>query len=93
MSSLRRYRSRTAAAPGAAHDDAMPRADNDRVFGQFGWNTYSPAGTVERLGFLWRQLRRRQQRDLWTAVGYVIYLVVAAPFLVQFVAMVEHALS
>ena len=57
----------------------LPPGDADRVFGRFTWGAYSPAGNLERNGFLWRQLGRRHNRDRWTIIGYVVWALVAIP--------------
>jgi hypothetical protein len=38
--------------------DDLSVTDEHRAFGHFRWNTYSPAGTLERHGFFWRQVGR-----------------------------------
>jgi hypothetical protein len=40
-------------------------AELGRVFGQFQWGAYTPAGTVERVGFLARQASRRRRHPEW----------------------------
>jgi hypothetical protein len=60
---------------------ALPPGDEDRLFGRFSWGTYSPAGTLERNGLFWRQLRRYRRRDQWKTFGYVLWAMIAVPIL------------
>ena len=66
----------------------MSPGDVNRFFGRFTWGTYSPAGTLERNGFFWRQLRRRRRRDRVTIFGYGLWVLVALPLLVGVAAFV-----
>jgi hypothetical protein len=57
--------------------DPLPPGDDERVFGRFRWGAYSPAGSLERSGFFWRQLgRRRADTETWRFSGYALHLVV-----------------
>jgi hypothetical protein len=40
-------------------------ADTARLFGDFRWNQWSPAGRLERFGFFTRQLGRNGDREGW----------------------------
>jgi hypothetical protein len=53
----------------------ISEGDVGRLFGRFTWDAYSPAGNLERNGFLWRQLRRRRRRDGWSVAGYVLFAI------------------
>lgn len=72
--------------------------DVNRLFGRFRWGTYSPAGTLERNGFFWRQVSRirrdanqpkRTRRAAATARWYVIALLLV-PALALVVALLRH---
>jgi hypothetical protein len=43
----------------------LDAADTARLFQRFRWNQYSPAGTVERTGFLARQIARNGTSRGW----------------------------
>jgi hypothetical protein len=59
--------------------------DQRRLFGNFTWGAYSPAGAVERNGFFWRQLARGRRTTGWRrGIGYALSAVVAL-FLVLYV--------
>jgi hypothetical protein len=59
--------------------------DQRRLFGNFTWGGYSPAGALERNGFFWRQVARgRRMRGWRRGVGYALSAVVAL-FLVLYV--------
>ena len=60
--------------------ERISEGDVGRLFGRFTWDPYTPAGSLERNGFLWRQLRRRRRRDGWTYVSYVVFGIFALPF-------------
>jgi hypothetical protein len=68
--------------------------DVNRLFGRFTWGTYSPAGTLERNGFFWRQLSRRHDRgrgrDGQRILGYVLWALVAIPTLLGIVWVIAH---
>lgn len=69
----------------------MTEGDVDRLFGHFTWNQYSPAGRLERTGFLWRQLARRSgRRDGLTMAGYLVWAIVALPLLAGLIAILVN---
>jgi hypothetical protein len=70
--------------------DALPPGDADRVFGRFTWGAYTPAGSLERNGFLWRQLRRRRGRDGWKIVGYGLWALLVVPLFLSLVFLVVY---
>jgi hypothetical protein len=72
-------------------ESRISEGDVNRLFGRFTWDPYTPAGSLERNGFLWRQLGRRK-RDGWTIVAYAIFAIFAIPLLVALVAMVVNVL-
>jgi hypothetical protein len=74
-------------AKNAAPEEHISEGDVNRLFGRFTWDPYTPAGNLERNGFLWRQLGRRR-RDGWTIVAYVVFAIFAIPLLLSLVAMV-----
>jgi hypothetical protein len=53
-------------------------AELGRVFGQFRWSAYSPAGSVERAGFLARQWSRARRHPEWNEYNHKTKLVGAA---------------
>jgi hypothetical protein len=72
--------------------------DVNRLFGRFRWGAYSPAGTLERNGFFWRQVNRvrrdanqpkRTRRAAMAARWYVIAVFVAVPALALGVALLK----
>ena len=70
--------------------ESISEGDVDRLFGRFTWGTYSPAGGLERNGFLWRQLRRRRKRDAWTHVAYVVFVMFAFPIFLGLILLVVN---
>ena len=60
--------------------DGLALGDPDvrRLFGQFTWGAYTPAGNLERHGFLWRQVRRNGVTGWRAAVTAVLWLGAAA---------------
>jgi hypothetical protein len=70
--------------------ERMSEGDVGRLFGRFTWNAYSPAGGLERNGFLWRQLRRRRKRDAWTYIAYALFALFAFPILLGLVVLVVN---
>jgi hypothetical protein len=40
-------------------------AEEARAFGNFRWGAYTPAGSVERAGFITRQVSRRRRHPEW----------------------------
>jgi hypothetical protein len=68
--------------------ETISEGDVDRLFGRFTWGAYSPAGGLERNGFLWRQLRRRGRRDPWTYVAYAVFALFAFPILLGLIVLV-----
>ena len=64
--------------------------DERRLFGQFRWGAYTPAGNFERFGFLTRQFSRgsRPSREDVGPLRSTLYaLPVAAGFLILFAAI------
>ena len=68
----------------------LPPGDVNRLFGRFTWGTYSPAGTLERNGFFWRQLGRRRGRDRLRIFGSLMWALVAIPTLIGIVWFIAH---
>jgi hypothetical protein len=73
--------------------------DVNRLFGRFRWGTYSPAGTLERSGFFWRQVNRvrrdpnqpkRTRRAASAARWYVVAVFLGVPALAFFAALLRH---
>ncbi|HEX5616350.1 MAG TPA: hypothetical protein VFZ83_14445 [Acidimicrobiia bacterium] len=48
--------------------------DARRLFGQFTWGAYTPAGNLERHGFLWRQVQRNGVTGWRAAVTAVLWV-------------------
>jgi hypothetical protein len=69
----------------------ISEGDVNRLFGRFTWVPYTPAGGLERNGFLWRQLKRRK-RDRWSIVAYVLFAIFTLPLVVGLLAMIVNAL-
>jgi hypothetical protein len=46
-------------------EEELSPAEQARAFGNFRWSSFSPAGAVERVGFLARQARRRRDHPEW----------------------------
>jgi hypothetical protein len=82
----RKHRRSGTTAPAESISDG----DVNRLFGRFTWSPYSPAGGLERNGFLWRQLRRRGRRDGWTYVAYAVAAIFAFPLVVGLIALVVN---
>ena len=53
---------------------AVGDPDARRLFGQFTWGAYTPAGNLERHGFLWRQVRRNGVTGWRAAITAVLWL-------------------
>ena len=58
-----------------------------RVFGQFRWGAYTPAGSIERAGFLARQASRRKRHPEWREYNHKVVVVGSALLLVPYVAL------
>jgi hypothetical protein len=58
--------------------DGMSEGDRGRLFGQFRWGAYSPAGSVERGGFFWRQVRRQRRQRRGAAHRAIAYALLAS---------------
>ncbi len=56
----------------------LPPGDAQRVFGQFANDAYTPAGSLERNGFFWRQVKRRGPRDADGAIAYGLWVLYAS---------------
>ena len=62
----------------------LPPGDEQRLFGRFTWGAYSPAGAMERGGFMLRQLRRNGGQGVasffsqarWVFVGFFALIAV-----------------
>jgi hypothetical protein len=52
--------------------DELEPAEQARAFGNFRWSQYSPAGAVERFGFVTRQILRRRAHPEWPEFDPVI---------------------
>ncbi len=68
----------------------MSEGDVQRLFGRFRWGEYSPAGAMERNGFLLRQLKRYDAHGPWTVFAllarlcvFLVLLAFAAGLLLQ----------
>jgi hypothetical protein len=55
----------------------MSAGDVQRLFGNFSWNAYSPAGALEREGFFLRQLNR-YRGTRWRIPVFVVRLCIYA---------------
>jgi hypothetical protein len=67
--------------------------DERRLFGQFRWGAYSPAGGLERNGFLMRQLRRQRAMPrgrLFRAIAYGLVASWLAVFAIGAVNLLRH---
>jgi hypothetical protein len=71
----------------ASPEARISEGDVNRLFGRFTWDAYTPAGNLERNGFLWRQLGRRK-RDGWTIVAYALFAIFVIPILLGLIAMI-----
>ena len=88
-SGIRRRKKRRRA--NAEASEPISEGDVQRLFGRFSWDPYTPAGSLERNGFMWRQLNRRRKRDGWTVVGYAVFAIFALPFAVGIVTLLLNA--
>lgn len=79
-------------------EDISPE-DVNRLFGRFRWGSYSPAGTLERNGFFWRQVNRvrrdshqstRTRRAAAAARWYVVALFLGLSALALCAALLRH---
>jgi hypothetical protein len=86
---MRRRRKRRARNTSA--EERISEGDVNRLFGRFTWDPYTPAGNLERNGFLWRQLGRRK-RDAWTIVAYLVFAIFMIPFVIGLIAMIVNVL-
>jgi hypothetical protein len=85
----RKRRRRADAASSAPISDG----DVQRLFGRFTWNQYSPAGTLERNGFFWRQLGRYSSHGRWNVFVVLARLIVTfvlLAFIGGFVVQLAH---
>lgn len=62
--------------PNARTSAPMSDGDVQRLFGRFSWNEYSPAGAMERNGFLLRQLKRYDGDGKWRVFAVLARLFV-----------------
>ena len=72
-------------------------AEAARAFGNFRWGAYTPAGSLERTGFMVRQLARRRAGEPWPRLrdhelrGMALWLgVVAVGFVSVMLALGVH---
>ena len=59
-------------------------AETGRVFGQFRWGAYTPAGTVERAGFLARQVSRRRRHPEWRDYNHKLVVIGSALLMIPY---------
>ncbi|HEX5614138.1 MAG TPA: hypothetical protein VFZ83_03190 [Acidimicrobiia bacterium] len=69
--------------------------DARRLFGQFTWAAYTPAGNLERHRFLWRQVQRNGVTGWRAAVTAVLWLgavALLAGTVISVVVLLVHVL-
>jgi hypothetical protein len=62
-------------------------AEIGRAFGQFRWGAYTPAGSIERAGFLARQASRRRRHPEWREYNHKLIVVGSVLLLVPYAAL------
>lgn len=70
---IKRRKRRPAERP-RTHELALDDTDTGRLFGQFRWGAYTPAGNLERHGFFWRQVQRNGATGWRAAAAAVLWL-------------------
>ena len=58
-----------------------------RAFGNFRWGAYTPAGTIERAGFITRQVSRRRRHPEWNDYNRKTRLVGEALLVIPYLAL------
>jgi hypothetical protein len=62
-------------------------AEIGRAFGHFRWGAYTPAGSIERAGFLARQASRRKRHPEWREYNHKLVVLGSVLLLVPYVAL------
>ncbi len=67
-------------------------AELGRAFGNFRWSAYTPAGSLERFGFMCRQVSRKRRHPEWNTYNNKTRLVGEALFVVLYALLAMAAL-
>jgi hypothetical protein len=70
----------------------LPPGDAERVFGGFTNDAYTPAGTLERSGFFWRQVTRRRGHDWRSVLSLGLRIAIACALLLAVVGPIAYGL-
>jgi hypothetical protein len=70
-----------------AVEEHYSEAEIGRAFGQFRWGPYTPAGSIERAGFLARQASRRKRHPEWHEYNHKVVVVGSVLLLVPYIAL------
>ena len=68
-------------------------AELGRAFGNFRWGAYTPAGTVERFGFMTRQISRRRRHPEWNTYNDKTRLIGSALLAIPYIALAVIAIT
>ena len=68
-------------------EEHYSRDEMARAFGNFRWSVYSPAGAVERAGFITRQTLRRRRHPEWNEYNRKTRLVGEALLVIPYAAL------
>jgi len=62
-------------------------AELARAFGNFRWGAYTPAGTIERFGFMTRQISRRRRHPEWNTYNDKTRLIGSALLVIPYLVL------
>jgi hypothetical protein len=62
-------------------------AELGRAFGNFRWSAYTPAGSIERLGFMTRQVSRRRRHPEWNTYNNKTRLIGEALLIIPYAVL------
>jgi hypothetical protein len=68
----------------------IAEGDQARLFGRFTWNQYSPAGNLERSGFLARQFNRNGFRGVGSFLWQARWMFLVVPAGIVAVGLALH---
>ena len=72
--------------------EGISEGDVGRLFGRFSWGAYTPAGTLERNGFLLRQFKRNGGQGAWSFLVQAKWVFAAFAMFVVAVAVASRVL-
>jgi len=68
-------------------EEHYSEAEIGRAFGQFRWGPYTPAGSIERAGFLARQASRRTRHPEWREYNHKVVVLGSVLLFVLYLAL------